>query len=330
MGDIRIFIQVFEENENIYPVKPELLASNSRKSMVYFFLFILLFSMISTSYITNTYIVLAEVLLVAVVHELGHYAMMKFFNSQAQGMFFMSFLGGRIKSLKFSNSLKEQTFINLMGPLPGIVVGVILFLLVLNSESNVYVIELALLFLGINLINLLPIDPFDGGRILGGFYFNSNDRLKMMFTLFSSVTLIVVGVFLSFIPLIVFGFLMGLKVRGLQKSNELHENLAEVDVNYKKTYEDLSNREYWKIRTVFLRKNPKLKEMIPSGYTLWENERLLVEQVRQILRVDTKSDMSILGKIAVMIIMLLFIVYPIYLVFSNLEVIDWYLDNTDV
>lgn len=329
MWDIRIFIKVFDENENIYPVKPDHLNYRSRKHVVYFMLLVLLFLSISTSYNINTYILLLEVLVVLFLHELGHFIMMKLFNTKAQGMFFMTFLSKGVKSLKFSESQKEQTLINLMGPLPGLLIGMVLFMLVVNGEPNQYLIELAYLFIGINLLNLLPIDPFDGGRIIGGFFFNKNDRSKMIFALISSVLVIGLGVYFNFIPLIVFGFLMGLKVRGLQKSSALHENLEEGNVNYKKTYEDLSNREYWKIRTAFLRFNPKLAEMIPTGYTLWENERLLVEQVKQLLRVQTKPDLHFVWKVTIILVMVILSLIPVYLVVSHIEIFDWYLDKTN-
>lgn len=139
-----------------------------------------------------------------------------------------------------------------------------------------------------------------------------------------------VGVYFGLIPLIVFGFLMGLKVRAFQKSKDLHEQLEETNVNYKKEYKDLTDGEYWKIRSIFLLNNPKLKEMIPSGYTLWDNERLLVEQVRQVLRIDLKPDLTLSSKILILLFMAALIVIPAVLVFSNLELIEWYFENANI
>ena len=321
---------MFEDNENIYPVKPDLLVKSGAKQKLGFFLLMLAFIVFSTDFTTSTYIVLLEIAAVLIVHELGHFLMMRLYNTKSQGMFFMSFLGNRTKNLRFSNSQKQHTVINLMGPIPGIIMGTVLFFIVIYSEPNTYLIEFALLLLGINILNLVPIDPFDGGRVIGGFFFNKNDHQKMIFTLVSSVAIISVGVIFNFIPLIVFGFLMGLKVRSYQKSNYLHEALEESNVNYKKEYGDLTNREYWKIRSVFLTFNPKLKEMIPSGYNLWDNERLLMEQVRQVLRTDIKPDMSNLTRFFVLVLMVLLIALPIVLVLSNIEIVDWYLQNTNV
>lgn len=318
---------MFDENENIYPVKPEILVGSSNKNRIVFFVLALLLAFAVMNFYSETYILLIEVLLVLILHEFGHFMMMRIYKVRAQGMFFMSFLTGLTRKFDLSDSQKQHVFINLMGPLPGILIGIGLFTAVIFSEPNIYLIEIALLLLGVNLLNLLPLDPFDGGRILEGFFFYKNDQRKMYFTLFSSLTMIVIGVVYWFVPLIVIGFLMGLKVRGYQKSNELHEQLEETNIDYKKEYQDLTNREYWKIRSVFLLNNPRWKEMIPSGYTLWENERLLVEQVKQLLRIDVKPDMPLISKVMVLFTMLALIVVPVLLILTNYDLVEWYIEH---
>jgi len=262
---------VFDENENIYPVKPEILGGTSNRNRITIGLFLVALFLIATDFFSGSYVLLIEIVLVLALHELGHLMMMWIYKSKAQGMFFMSFLGNLTRKFDLSNSQKQHAYINLMGPLPGIIIGLGLFIIVVFSEPNVYLIEFALILLGVNLLNILPLDPFDGGRILESFFFHKNDQLKMYFTLISSLVMITAGVVYWFIPLMVIGFLMGLKVRSYQKSNDLHEQLDETNVNYKKEYAKLTDREYWKIRSVFLLNNPRWKEMIPSGYTLWEN-----------------------------------------------------------
>lgn len=320
---------MFEENDNIYPVKPKLLTGTQGRNRMGMLVFGLVLLFFSTTYFSDAYLLLLELLIVLVIHELGHFLMMRKFGAKAQGMFFMSFLGNSMKDLKSCNSQKQQALINIMGPLPGVLIGCGLYVYALYSEPNLFLFELGLLFIGVNLVNLMPIDPFDGGRIIEAFYFSGDDQRKMVFTLVSSVLMIAVGVFISFLPLIIFGFLMGLKVRSYQKSKELHVQLDETNVDYKKEYKDLTNREYWKIRSAFLTNNPKIKEMIPSGYTLWENEKLLMEQVRQILRTNIKPDISFLGKISIILLMLFLITIPVLLILSNYEMIDWYLENAN-
>ena len=321
---------MFEENENNYPVKPEYIADHSGRNRLMLMLTIAAVIILSGSFIQETYIILLELLAVFFLHELGHFLMMRFYGVKAQGMFLMSLFGSHSKKMRHSTSQKQQVLINLMGPLPGILIGAGLFILAIYMPSpNIYIVEVSLLLLAVNILNIIPLDPFDGGRIMEAFFFFKSDQHKMIFTLISSLVLIIVGVLFWFWPLIIFGFLMGLKVRGYQKSKEVHDGLEEDNVNYKKEYRDLTNKEYWKIRSAFLMQNPKLKDIIPGGFTLWENENFIVERVRQILRLDIQSDVSIIGKMVIILVMLLLLVAPVLLIFSNLELITWYFENAN-
>ncbi|MGB1102210.1 MAG: site-2 protease family protein [Crocinitomicaceae bacterium] len=319
---------MFEENENNYPVKPEYVADLSGRNRIMFLITIVAIFLMSGEFIRESYIILLELLGVFFIHELGHYLMMRFFGVKAQGMFLMSVFGDRSNKMEHSTSQKQQAMINLMGPIPGIIAGVILFWFAAKSEApTIIAIEVSLLLILVNVLNMLPLDPFDGGRIMEVFFFYRNDQHKMIFTLVSSLVLIGAGIILWFWPLTIFGFLMGLKVRGFQKSKEVHDELEESDVNYKKEYKDLTNKEYWKIRAAFLVQNPKLKDVIPSGYTLWENENFIVERVRQILRINIKPDLGFESKILVLILMVSTVVFPLWLIITNIEIVYWYFEN---
>ncbi len=318
---------MFEENENIFPAKPEFITASQGNKMRYLVIGLFL-TLIVINFLSESYMFLLELLLVLLVHELGHLCMMHFFKAKSQGMFFTSFLGSLTKSFRFSTSQKELVLINLMGPLPGIIIGCVLYAIALNSSESIYLIELSLLFLVINLLNLIPLDPFDSGRVIETLFFQKSDQKRMIFTLVSSLVVIIIGVIFSFYPLTIFGFLMGFKVRSYQKMNLLHSGLREEDVDYHKEYDQLTNREYWKIRAAFLTNNPRLKEMIPSDYVLWDNERLLVDQVKQLLRIKINTDLSIFSKMMALVFMAILMVVPLALVVFNYELVEWYVLNS--
>lgn len=318
---------MFEENENIFPSKPELAAARPRSTRSRFFFTLLLALFVIINFFSESYVLLLELLLVLIIHELGHYLMMRIYHSRSQGLFVTSLLGGIVKQLPQTVSQRQQVFTNLMGPLPGIIIGTVLLLFMANSSPDLQLIQLAFLLIGINVLNLLPLDPFDGGRIIESIFFNQSDQSRMVFTLVSSLFIIGAGVYLNFIPLMIFGLLMGFKVRGYQKSKSLHDRLKEDNVDYKKEYSELTNREYWKIRNTFLKNNPRLREMIPSGYTLWENENLLMEQVKQLLRVNVRTDLSVFSRTVIILFVIILIVCPLWLVFSNYELVEWYIEN---
>lgn len=320
---------MFEEKDNIFPAKPVLINGDVQNKGAKIMFLVFAFVFVSINYFSETYVLLLELILVLFLHEMGHYLMMRIYKRKTQGLFFMTFLTSLTSSFATTTSEKKHIVINFMGPLLGLIIGSVLFCLSVVGSPNIYLVELSLLFIGINIINLAPLDPLDGGRIISILFFYRNDRFRMIFVLISSITIILIGFFTNLYVLIIFGFLMGLKVRSFQKSMLLHEELEEQDVNFKKEYNELTNKEYWEIRSAFLRKNPKLKELIPSGYTLWENERLLMEQVRQLLRLEFKHKLPFIGKLTVLVCLLLFIGLPLLLIYSNPEIIEWYIEHAE-
>jgi stage IV sporulation protein FB len=318
---------MFEESENIFPTKPSLNALNKAVNWPRIVFIIALLFLFSTFFNTINYVFLIEVMIVLFIHELGHYLTMLLLKVKSQGLFFMSFLNKLTKDLSFSQSQKEQVIINLMGPIPGLIIGMVCLLFIREDAINEILLEIGVLFLLVNLINILPLDPFDGGRVFQALFFKNRERYKLYFTLFSSFLIILFGILSGVWLAIIFGLLMGLKVRSAQKNIELHDLLNREDVDFKKEYKELSDKEYWKIRSIFLEQNPKIKEIIPNGFTLWENERLLMEQVNQILRIKLKSDLSFAGKILVIIIVAFMIYLPLQIIFNHSEILEWYINH---
>lgn len=320
---------MFEDNDHLFPAKPELVSKRSRANVPKMLLSLLLFAGAFLLLFSEEYILVAEVILVLLIHELGHLALMKIFGYNSLNMVFIPFLGAIVSGNKNEISQKEKILISIMGPLPGIIAGCVLYYWTLaQGEPNILWVEVSLLFLAINIVNLLPLDPLDGGRIMESIFFPSNDAYKMYFTLISSLVIIGAGVYFNFYIIVVFGFLMALKVRSYQRSKRIHDNLDDIDLDYKKGYEELSDKEYWTMRRIFLENNPKLREIIPSDDTIWENENLIVEQINQLLRVRVKKDLNFIQKLGFILLTIGSIIFPVYMLISNPRLLDWYLELT--
>ena len=104
------------------------------------------------------------VLLVAVLlfHELGHYVGMVALGYRDVRMFFIPLFGAAVSGRRGGGSQTREAVVLLLGPVPGIVfgasaaVGAVAF----HSMGLKTVAEY---LLGINLLNLLPVIPLDGG-----------------------------------------------------------------------------------------------------------------------------------------------------------------------
>ena len=318
---------MFGSDDHIFPTKPQLIPEDRRtvffKSlmpglfMVGFFLFAF----------QENYLLIVQLLSVLVLHEIGHWITSKLLKSSLYQ--FDIFPG--LTNIKSSSgkiiSQSKKAWVILMGPVPGIIIGCSLLMYSFNAVESTFFFELGMLFVFINLLNLLPLDPLDGGKIMETIFFPFDSRVKLYFTLISSFAVIAFGWWLDFWILVGFGFIMGLKVRSIQKNQKIYDDLNEIDFNYNQSYEDLSDREYWTLRRIFLDHNPKVKELIPNGLELWENERLIFQQVRTLLFNRVDLDLGIIGKVLVLIVFLLSLVAPVYIILQNWEFIQAYVEQ---
>lgn len=312
---------MFEGDDHIFPSKPDLILkkgkSNWSKTLASMLLFLAVFFFL----FSDNYILILEVTAILLVHELGHFIMMKRYDYKSVNMLFIPLFGAMVSGDKVKVSQRQKFWISIMGPLPGIALGIAGFAYCLQTNELTLLFELSLLLISINLLNLIPLDPLDGGHILEALFFPSSPQFRLYFTLISSVTMIAIGFYFEIYIIMIFGFFMSLKVRGFQKSQRIQENLDQLNLNYKKSYQDLSNKEYWTIRRVFLENNPKIKEIIPDDFSLWENEKLIVDQVQQILKVDIKKDLSRTQIVVLFMLFLATVLAPILMLYSNLDLI---------
>jgi Zn-dependent protease len=138
------------------------------------------------------------VILVAAVffHELGHYAAMKLFGYTDLRIFFIPFFGGAAAGKKRGGPAWQQGIVLLAGPLPGILLALPLCLageaLALPQE---WVRSAATMFLGMNFLNLLPIEPLDGGRLVQLTLFSRHPLLETLFRLIAVAGLGLLAVF---------------------------------------------------------------------------------------------------------------------------------------
>ncbi len=132
------------------------------------------------------------VIVVLFVHELGHFVTMQAFGYRNVQMFFIPFFGAAVKGQHYNVPGWKKAIVALMGPLPGIVIGSVLGVagLVLH---NTILTQIALISLLLNGSNLLPILPFDGGRIAYALLFTRHWLLDAAFRVVASLALVWIG-----------------------------------------------------------------------------------------------------------------------------------------
>jgi stage IV sporulation protein FB len=185
-----ILSEMFEESDNLFPSKPELVEQQQGSRYMRLIISMVLFFVVFIIFLPDNYLLAAEIIGILLLHEFGHLLMMKRFGYKSLNMLFIPLLGAMVTGNKIKVSQRQKVLISLMGPLPGIILGCGLFAWAAVAAPDIYLIELALLLMSINILNLIPLDPLDGGNIIESLFFPSNEKVKMYFTLISSVELV--------------------------------------------------------------------------------------------------------------------------------------------
>ncbi|MDB6122835.1 MAG: hypothetical protein JWQ71_1828 [Pedosphaera sp.] len=130
------------------------------------------------------------------IHELGHYLAMRIFRYRNLRMFFIPFLGAAVSGRNFNVPGWKKAIVSLMGPVPGIVLGVILGCVGMYLHKTVY-LKVALVTLILNGSNLVPMLPFDGGWVMHAVLFSRHYVLDIIFRVLAALTLVIASAFLQ-------------------------------------------------------------------------------------------------------------------------------------
>jgi hypothetical protein len=137
--------------------------------------------------------------------------------------------------------------------------------------------------------------------------------------------MIFVGWMIDSYIILAFGFLMGFKVRGFQRSYHLRKVLDEKQIRYESTYNELTNEEYAKIKEVLIEETPALKKLLSVSEE--NNDDLLASHVNSALLAPVKKDAKLMLKSAIIFIWLLSLTLPVYLLTSDLLDFSWYFEK---
>ena len=233
-------------------------------------------------------------ILVLFVHEMGHYAFMKLYKYENVRMLFIPLMGAFVQGSKDKYSQKQSFIVVSAGPFPGLYLGVVL--LVFSSIYKFdWLVELSFLFLFLNVVNLLPIDPLDGGQLFKLMVNRKRDLFLLIFALLSSLTLIGFGFLINSWMMIGFGFIMAVKIRSIQRNYIIRKKLDQLNVNYISTYEELPNRSYALIRDVVIEETPSLRKYLEISEE--SNDDVLASHVNSVLIAPINYDVSKIVKI---------------------------------
>lgn len=103
--------------------------------------------------------------LLLLVHELGHSLAAKWFGLKVSAPVFIPFLGAQILLKEMPKNAWVESIVGFGGPLLGTIGGLVVFVVGMVTGDPLY-FALASSAFFLNLFNLVPIIPLDGGRVV--------------------------------------------------------------------------------------------------------------------------------------------------------------------
>lgn len=125
-------------------------------------------------------------------HEAGHFVAMRWFGYRNVKMFFIPGLGAAVSGHAQFMAGYKRVIVALMGPVPGILAGGLCWYLGDRFGWEGWTLAATVLVL-LNGFNLVPILPFDGGRIVDDTIFCRDPWLRATFGVVAGVVLILLS-----------------------------------------------------------------------------------------------------------------------------------------
>jgi Zn-dependent protease len=130
------------------------------------------------------------------IHELGHFVAMQALGYNDVRILFIPFFGAVTGGQDSQPSGAKKAIVALLGPVPGLIFALAFLLLAARNNSDRCLL-IGQTFLWLNLFNLLPAFPLDGGQLLDAILFSRNKKLELTFKFLASVALGALAVILK-------------------------------------------------------------------------------------------------------------------------------------
>ena len=114
------------------------------------------------------------------LHELGHRAAMEVFSYRDRRVFFLPLLGATVADETKETTPTRRALVHLLGPVPGLLLG-LAALTGFFRNGDPWWLAAAITALAVNYMNLLPLAPLDGGRIVESLVLDRFPRAQAVF-----------------------------------------------------------------------------------------------------------------------------------------------------
>jgi len=290
----------------VYPPRPEL-DEKSPNAWLKSILSLALYLLFGLFVFQDHWQILLIITGIVIFHEMGHFLAMKFFDYKELGIFFIPLLGAYAAGTKHEVSQRQSIIILLAGPLPGIALGILLHV-INQSYHDTIISNASTLLIFLNLLNLLPIYPLDGGQILNRLFMDESNLISRTFIVLSAGAMVWFA-YKLFFPSFIFYLLLYfplsvlLRLKNEISNDKIIKRIEQEGSDLNKDYEDISDKEYWEIRNALIKHHPDLKDIPPAPpYRYAPREDKVIATMQGLLQRLIIMDLSVIEKIMIILL----------------------------
>jgi Zn-dependent protease len=108
----------------------------------------------------------AGIVVLLFIHEMGHFFIIRAKGLPASLPVFIPLVGAYVALRRMPQDARDEAEIAIAGPVAGAIAGAVCFAIFQETGQHLFLLLAYFSFL-INLLNLIPVSPLDGGRIVG-------------------------------------------------------------------------------------------------------------------------------------------------------------------
>jgi stage IV sporulation protein FB len=295
--------------EPAYPPKPEL--PEGKTSVMRTIVSLLLYLAVDY-WIFESWYAVGVLAVVVIFHELGHLAAMKLYGYKALNMTFIPFVGAYVSGATDSPSRFRRCLVLLAGPLPGIILGCVFYFLYVTNQDERFFYP-GVIFLFVNVFNLLPMVPLDGGQLMENLFMNGSRTVQLVFLNLSLLGLGIVAVRFQQFVLLIFMLPLLARIASVHMKYKVRQLWDEYEANYHQLWDDVSDADYWHLRDVMVmgvgRGFERYKPGVPD-----EREYSLGLMIKNFLRPAAENDLPPVRKVILTLIWAVFLAGPVLMV----------------
>jgi Zn-dependent protease len=246
---------------------------------------------------------------ILVFHEAGHFIAMRIVGYRDLGVFFLPLLGAYVSGSKRVVTQRESAFVLLAGPLPGMLLGALLYILLKNDIIPSYgafdiPLERLMLFLiTLNGINLLPVYPLDGGQLLNRVFLEEDGLISKLFVVVSAILLGYLAVHYGIYPLLILPAGLLFRLWRDAGAARIEKRITATNIDTEIDYEDLSDQHYWQIRQILIEEDPSIRRLAEDHFHDYAPAESQIQQaVEGQLHRTLIQDLSIAAKVLILLI----------------------------